>query len=185
MSDCYFIEEIKDTPCLKLETIYTKMYELEKSLNHKFNDIANLANAMCAKKLNRDGSGGNSKDYYNSSLATVGDAMLKSILSETLFKQGLYKGDITKIKEKMENNKCLFQLSNKYNLKNYAFNEHGFYLDLNSNERLPHSAHDQYLEAIIGAVYFDSNYESCRSWVTKELFTGDKINKLIEDYRQK
>lgn len=166
-----------------LSVVDKKMHLLEGIIEYEFNDIRNLANAMCGDKIFREHSGANSKDYYNDSLATVGDALLKAILSECLFKKGLYKGDITKIKQMLENNEKLLDISNKIDLTNFVFNRYGFYNDVPVQNRAPYSKHNQYFEAIIGAVYFDSNYETCRNWLLEKIYPDILIEDWIMKYQ--
>ncbi len=166
-----------------LSAVDDRMHLLEDIIGYKFNDIRNLTNAMCGQKIFRDHSGVNSKDYYNDSLATVGDAILKAILSECLFKKGLYKGDITTIKQMLESNKKLLDMSNKFDLTNYVFNGNGFYNDVPVQDRAPYSKHNQYFEAIIGAVYFDSNYETCRNWLLEKIYPDTLIEEWISKYQ--
>ena len=121
MSDCPFHKELTEYN-LNLDVIDARMHELESALGYKFRNIRNLANAMCGIKIFRPGSGTNAKDYYNSSLATVGDSILSAILSEELFRRSLYMGEITSIKISMEKNDTLLNLSEKLNLSRYVFN---------------------------------------------------------------
>ena len=181
MSDCSFKEKLPDN---LLETVKEKMHELEKILNYTFNDINNLSNAMCGTSIYREQAGENSKDYYNDSLAVVGDAIIKTVLSESLFKRGLFKGEITIIKEQLEKNDSLFNYSNKINLKNYVFNNHGFYFDTEIQERAPYSKHNQYFEAIVGAVYFDSDFDKCRKWLLENIYTDSIIEDMISKYHK-
>ena len=174
MSDCPFRKELSDYH-LNLDVIDDRMHQLESVLGYEFRDIRNLSNAMCAIKLYRPDSGSNSKDYYNDSLAVVGDCVLKTVLSEELFKHGLFKGDITEIKKVLEDNETLLKMSDDLGLSAFAYNEHGFYPELQVQDRSPYSKHNQYLEAIIGSVFFDSDYDACRSWLLKRFYTRDVI----------
>ena len=184
MSDCYFRKELSDYD-LDLTAIDERMRGLEEKLGYRFRDIRNLTDAMCAIKLARPGSGINSKDYYNESLAVVGDSVLKTVLSDLLFKQGLYKGDLTEVKKGLEGNDALFGLSEVIDLRQYAFNEHGFYPELQTQNRPPYKGHNQYFEAIIGAVYYDSDYDTCRSWLLSRFFTQEYIDGLLRRFGYK
>ncbi len=136
------------------------------------------------KKINIKETGRKSKNCYNDSLSVVGDSVLSTILSEQLFKRGYCKGDITEIKARLEDNGTLKRMSDEIELMNYAFNEYSFLPDFEVTIRPPYSNHNQYLEAIIGAVFFDSNFEECKSWITKRFFTEETINNLIREYNK-
>ena len=184
MSDCPFRKELTEYP-FDLHIIDDKMHELEKNLGYAFRDIRNLANAMCGKRLSSSATGPNNKDYYNNSLALVGDCILKSILAEELFRRGLCKGDITEFKKGLEGNETLLRLSDGLELKKYVFNENGFLPHIKpGKEPPPYSNHNQYLEAIIGSVFFDSDYETCRSWVLNRFYPSDKLDERIKQWSQ-
>ena len=183
MSDCPFHKELTEYN-LNLDVIDARMHELESALGYTFKDIRNLANAMCGIKIFRPGSGTNAKDYYNSSLATVGDSILSAILSEELFRRGLYMGEITQMKSSMEQNDTLLNISDKMDLKRYVFNVHGFFPDLPTQDRPPYAKHNQYLEAIIGAVFFDSDYETCGKWILSRFYPKAMLDEYIEQQRR-
>ncbi len=149
------------------------MHELEKILGYQFNNILNLADAMYTEKINIKETGRKSKNYYNDSLSVMGDSALSTILSEQLFKRGYCKGDITEIKARLEDNDTLKRMSDEIELMSYAFNEYGFLPELEVTIHPPYSNHNQYLEAIIGAVFFDSNFEECKSWIQSVFHRGN------------
>ncbi len=158
MSDCYFKKELTEEGIeLDFKVIDSRMHDLEKIIGFKFRNIRNLANAMCSIIKERPDAGKNAQEYYNSALATVGDSVIKTILSSQLFKEGLYMGEITKKKSDMENNDRFFDLSDRHDLYKYSFNRKCFFEDAPQNERLPNSKHNAFFEAIAGAIFFDSD----------------------------
>ncbi|MBP5291000.1 MAG: hypothetical protein J6Y90_00065 [Lachnospiraceae bacterium] len=161
---------------LDLQVIDGRMHELEWILGYTFNDVRNLSNAMCGIRLNSAGSGPKIKDTYNSSLALVGDSILKAVLSEELFRRGLSKMDITEIKKGLEGNETLFDMSENIGLRRFVYNENGFYPDIKGKELPQYGVHNQYLEAIIGSVYFDSDYETCKEWLLSRFYTKEVLD---------
>lgn len=155
--------------------IIEQMRKLEKDIDILFNDINWLVNAMNATALHkRTGAGKNaSTDYTNSSLATVGDSLLKAVLSDYLFANGgkdIRKDDITRQKEKLECNDVLFTVMGIAKLKQYTYNEYGFYNDfLEDHERVSDCKHNQYIEAIIAAVYYDQGFDITKKWILEYL----------------
>ena len=147
------------------------MHNLEKIIGFRFKDIRNLANAMCSIQVFRPGAGENSREYYNSTLATVGDSVIKSILADALFRKGLYMGEITQIKSSLESNDYFYKLSNDYGLYRYSFNRKYFYDDAPGHEKLPNSKHNAFFEATVGAVFYDSGYEKCREWLLSKFYS--------------
>ncbi len=61
----------------------------------------------------------------------------------------------------------------------YAYNDKHFYKDkhVSENEKVRSSKHDSYLEAIVGAVFYDSNYEIVKKWIKEWLLP------LLEKYK--
>ena len=164
------------------ERIEKEMRALESKLQYSFNDISLLAKAMCSIKIEILGQGKNASEYENEGLATVGDAILKFVLTDILSKKGTEtKGEITKNRIALENNLVLHRLMEKEGLIDYAYNEWHFHKDSNipEHEKVVDKKHDSYMEAIIGAIYYDSNYDVTRSWIWEWLLP------LLEKYKIK
>ena len=84
--------------------IEKEMRELELKIHYRFNDISWLAEAMGSIKIEVPGQGKNGSEYSNEGLATVGDAMLKSVIVDYLYriKSIRTKGGITTAKSDLE-----------------------------------------------------------------------------------
>ncbi len=165
------------------ERIIKKMKELEDRIHYKFKDILWLSKAMQSTKIDVQGSGKNHKEYSNDALATVGDAILKAVIADKLFSDTpeITKGKLTKEKESLENNKTLHDIDLKEGIIDYAFNEKYFYKDpeMTKHDKVSSKAHDAYIEAIVAAVYYDSNFETAKQWIYKYLYP------LLEKYKVK
>lgn len=111
------------------EEIETKMREFAEVLKYKFNDISWLKKAMGSKKIKIKGQGKNSSEYDNEGLATVGDAVLKSVIADYLYsvKKITTKGAITADKSKLESNSVLHEIMEKKGWLKYAYNDLHFY----------------------------------------------------------
>jgi len=157
------------------EKVIETMQKLEKHIGITFNDITWLVKAMNATSLPKRQNAGKNKrrDYTNSALATVGDAILKTILSDHIFVNGgndIRKEDITKQREDLENNDILFAVMVLADLKKFTYNEYGFYNDfLESHESVSDCKHNQYIEAIVAAIYYDQGYDKTKEWVINYL----------------
>lgn len=147
------------------EIIVFKMIELAKLIDYKPLNISFLQRAMYCQIIHKDGDGKNRKNYTNDSFATLGDALLKFILTEYLFDKGCDKAEITRQKQSLEDNSTLFNLCNQLGIFKYAFNDLCFYDDAPSDNQVYHSNHDVYIEAIIAAIYKDKGFKYCRKWV--------------------
>ena len=134
------------------------------------------------KKNETLGQGKNASEYENEGLATVGDAILKFVLTDILSKKGTEtKGEITKNRFALENNLVLHRLMKEEGLIDYAYNEWHFHKDSNipDHEKVVDKKHDPYVEAIVGAVYYDSDYAT-----TRDLILGWLLP-LLEKYKKK
>lgn len=152
--------------------IYQKMRELEIKIDYSFNDIAWLAQAMCSEKIEVDGEGKNHNEYTNEGLATVGDTVLKSVIADYLYRNGVTtKGAITSQKSALENNEVMHRIMIEHGLIGYAYNDKHFQADSNipEHEKVVNKEHDPYIEAMIGAVFYDSNYDRTRTWILEWL----------------
>lgn len=156
------------------ELIEENMQELEKKIEYYFKDISLLARAMGAIKIEIPDQGKNNKEYANSGLATLGDAILKAVLTDILYRSyGIQtKGQLTAKKSELEESNVLHKIMDGEKLIDYAFNRKHFYKDkgIPGNEKVVNNNHDQYIEAIVAAIYYDSNYDTVKKWIVKCLF---------------
>ena len=88
----------------------------------------------------------------------------------------LSKMDITEIKKGLEGNETLFDMSENIGLRRFVYNENGFYPDIKGKELPQYGVHNQYLEAIRGSVYFDSDYETCKEWLLSRFYTKEVLD---------
>lgn len=159
-----YISDYKISLCKEL--IKENMLELEEKIDYHFKDISLLARAMGVIKIEIPDQGKNNKEYTNSVLATIGDAILKAVLTDILYRSyGIQtKGQLTAKKSELEKSSVLHNIMNREKLIDYAFNEKHFYKDkgIPDNEKVVNNNHDQYIEAIVAAIYYDSNYDTVK-----------------------
>lgn len=152
--------------------IEKEMRELELKLHYHFNDVSWLSKAMGSIKIEVPGQGKNGSEYSNEGLATVGDTILKSVIADKLYREGIRtKGEITTRKSDLENNAAMHRMMLNEGLINYSYNDLHFFKDPNipDHEKVVCKEHDPYVEAIVGVVYYDSNYETTKRWILKWL----------------
>ena len=65
------------------KTIKEKMLELANKLEYKYRNLDYLTHAMFTKKIDNTAK----TNYSNSSMATVGDAVLKLIISDNFYRK--------------------------------------------------------------------------------------------------
>lgn len=150
--------------------INLKMKELAKRINYKYKNLNYLKSAMYSKKIKQTNDGKHRTNYTNDSLATLGDAVLKLIISEINYDNNYDKKDITENRIKVENNDYLFKLCCKLEIYKYAYNDNYFYEASPQENKIPHSKHDVYVEALIGAIYKDRGLNYTKKWYIQNLF---------------
>lgn len=103
----------------------------------------------------------------------LGDSILGSIISTHLFQ--IYpdenEGYLTQMKAKIVSRKNLNKLGEELRLTNFLQNN-------SNNSPLSENIFGNLFEALIGAIYLDLGYETCRKVVLKRLLTPNEINKL-------
>ena len=112
----------------------------------------------------------NKKNYER--LEFLGDSVLGTIISCYLFEKyaSSNEGYLTQMKSKIVNRKNLNRLGDELDLKNLIRNNNSLTLSENISGNL--------LEALIGSLYLDFNYEFCHKIVLERLLKASDINKL-------
>ncbi|MDE7439107.1 MAG: hypothetical protein K2N23_01175 [Clostridia bacterium] len=154
---------------LEKNVIVSKMHELAVLIDYVPNDITYLAKAMHCQIIHNLGDGKNRKNYTNDSLATLGDSLLKFILTEYLFDIGCDKAEITTKKQQLEDNATLYNLCVDSGIFRYAYNDLCFSDEAPLENQVYHSKHDVYIEAIIAAIYKDKGIAYCKNWTIQFL----------------
>ena len=180
------LERPKKSTKLSNNRINQEMHELEKLLKYKFKKISLLSEAMNSKRVDNPA---NSKEYENERLAIVGDAVLDTVIADMLYldkNNNKYKETFTNNRKNLVNNKVLSKICKEKGILNYAYNELHFYKDKNipKHELVSSKSHDAYIEAIIGAIYYDASYKAVKVWIKDHLLDDmikfSKKNKYIE-----
>ncbi len=105
-------------------------------------------------------------------LEFLGDSVLGTIISCHLFATypNADEGYLTQMKSKIVNRKNLNKLGTELSLTKFLQNE--------SKTSLSENIAGNLFEALIGAIYLDKGYETCRKIVLDRLLTPSAINKL-------
>ena len=153
--------------------IESEMAELAKLISYPSEDISQLAIAMRATPEGDD-------QFYLSGYETIGDAMLKGIISVYLFDQGkTSKAEITKAKQLIEAKDSYHKVTSATGIWKYAYNDEYFANDNPpDHKKLPNSAHDPYIERIAAAIYFQSGFEELKEWAFNWLLPKIDIKSL-------
>ena len=135
------------------------LLDLEHKLNYYFNDRNLLKNALLHKSL-----GNERKEYKNQNnerLELLGDAVLDLIVAEYLYKnyKSASEGTIAKLKAMVVSEPILAKISRQIGVGKFLMLSRG---EVMSGGRNRESILADSFEAILGAVYIDSNLEEAR-----------------------
>lgn len=154
---------------------YSKnLEELEKVLGYNFKSKELLITALTHKSYHHENP--EEAPICNERLEFLGDAVLGLVISEILYRneQNFMESDMSKMKSYLVRESVLYEIASKISL--------GSYLLLGKGEeftggRAKKSILSDAVEAVFGALFLDSNYETTKSVISK-LFK-DKIDKVI------
>lgn len=135
------------------------LLDLEHKLNYYFNDRNLLKNALLHKSL-----GNERKEYKNQNnerLELLGDAVLDLIVAEYLYKnyKSASEGTIAKLKAMIVSEPILAKISRQMGVGKFLMLSRG---EVMSGGRNRESILADSFEAILGAVYIDSNLDEAR-----------------------
>jgi ribonuclease-3 len=139
------------------------LIRLQEILEYKFNDSDLLIQALTTAQFGKE----NDLPSYEI-LETLGDAILKLILSLRLYYEGIRDpGILTKRKQMLESNSYLIDIAQKINLDHYILTS--------KNQRLKNTTIlADVLESICAAIYLDSrkNLEIVETKIITKFFTN-------------
>ncbi len=149
------------------EKDYYLSTEMAKITGHRVQNINLYREAFSLKT--------SSKNQYTKSyerLEFLGDSVLGTIISCHLFT--IYpqanEGFLTQMKSKIVSRKNLNKIGNELSLPKYLQNE--------CTSTLSEDIAGNLLEALIGALYLDFDYETCKKIILQRLLPAAEINKL-------
>lgn len=146
---------------------------LQKNLNYQFNDIQILKKALTHRSASAK---------HNERLEYLGDAILGSIIAHQLFSQfsNADEGQLSRLRSVLVKEKALFEIAQSINLGDFLFLGGG---ELKSGGYRRASILSDTVEAIIGAIFLDSDYTKCKTFVLQ--LYAEKLNSLSLDMAQK
>jgi len=130
---------------------------LQKALDYTFNDPELLKIALTHRSADT---------LHNERLEFLGDALLGAVIAEALYLQfpSGDEGQLTRLRSSLVKRETLAALARELDLGSYIKLGEG---EMKSGGWRRASILENTLEAIIGAVYLDSDYDQCRRFVQK------------------
>ena len=164
---------------------FTNLELLEKKLNYKFKDIKLLKKALTHSSYVNEN---NMKSYEsNERLEYLGDAVLGLIIGEYFYinyPKDL-EGSLSKMRADSVNEKVLFFISKNLNLGDSIRFGKG---EIKNGGRMRESTSADALEALIGAIYLDSNFNEAKRivlYLFQEFLEKDRYKLFNIDFKTK
>ena len=160
-----------------------KIQELQEIINYKFNDESLLKKALIHRSFGNEN--WEYKNINNEKLELLGDAVLDLIVTEYLYKnfEVATEGELAKLKSMIVSEPVLANISSEIKLGNYLMLSKGEEL---TGGRERESILGDVFEALLGAIYLDSNINVVRDVALKYLiYKIEHINENEEliDYK--
>lgn len=142
---------------------------LEKQLGYTFTDKQLLTTALTHKTYAFEAQ---TPVEYNERLEFLGDSILNFIITERLYQSNQYfsEGELTRRRAQGVNNNVLADVSARLNIGPYLLLGKGEMKQEGSKNRTNLA---NALEALIGAIYLDSDLDTTRSFIFKKIYTKE------------
>jgi len=139
---------------------------LEKKINYRFKDKTLLKNALTHKTYAFES---RSPIEYNERLELIGDSILGFIVAEQLYKTNKYfsEGELTRRRASLVNNDSLAEKAKDTGIGKFLLLGKGE--QKQNGDKNPTNLANA-LEALIGAVYLDSDMDNVRKFILKNVF---------------
>ncbi|MCL4457797.1 MAG: ribonuclease III [Nitrospirae bacterium] len=138
--------------------------KLEDSLGYRFKNKALLTDALTHKSYHHENP--QSALRYNERLEFLGDSVLGLVIAEDLFLKDdvLTEADMSKMKSYLVKESVLFEIASRLLLGKYLRLGRG---EESTGGRQKRSVLSDAVEALLGAVFLDSDYDTARSVITR------------------
>jgi len=142
---------------------------LEKKINYEFKNKELLKNALTHKTYAFEAE---TPLEFNERLEFLGDSILGFIVAEQLYKENKFfsEGELTRRRSTLVNNRFLARRAKELGLGKFVLFGKGE--KKQNGDRNPTNLANA-LEALIGAVYLDSNLKTVREFIYKNVFCND------------
>ncbi|MGZ3692017.1 MAG: ribonuclease III [Pseudobdellovibrio sp.] len=146
-----------------------KLIEFQKLIGYEFNKTGLLVEALTHKSFSVEE---NKSKNHNERFEFLGDSILNFIVAEELLKlfPEEQEGVLSKKRAALVNLNKLAEIARKYKLENYINFGPG---EIKQGNHLNPRIQGSCIEAIIGAIYSDSNFEKVKAWVLKQFSKND------------
>jgi len=159
---------------------------LENKINYKFSDKKLCEEALTHKSYSAE----NNLPYYNERLEFLGDSVISLVVCDYLFKKYPDKdeGYLSKIKSYIVSKNNLADWAKRIELQNYLKLARP---EVSSGGALNPSILSNCFEALVGAIYLDSNFDMTKKIIVsfleneKKIFNDIDFKSRLQEYVQK
>ena len=156
--------------------------EIEKIINYNFNDKELLKRAFIHKSYYS----GRKDSENNERLEFLGDSVINLIVTEVLYKKykNVSEGELSKLKSHLVSSSFLYNIAKELKISDFILLGKG---ELKNNARENKKIISSLFEALVGAIFLDSNLETVKIIIMKYFLRYlDRLNKRdfkINDYK--
>ena len=156
-----------------MQNEYNKKYDIDKilkdcqkALSYNFKNEKYLLEAITHRTFANENKSNKEKIKYNQRLEFLGDSVLSLVMSDYLFKKypNYKEGLLSKIKSSLVSSQMLSRLSKDLKLGDFILLGHG---EDTSGGRYKENILEDLFEAIVGAIYLDSNIDYLKNFIIK------------------
>ncbi len=154
--------------------------DCQKAISYNFKNEEYLLEAITHRTFANENKSNKEKIKYNQRLEFLGDSVLSLIISDYLFKEypNYKEGLLSKIKSSLVSSQMLSKLSKDLKLGDFILLGVG---EEASGGRFKKNTLEDLFEAVIGAIYLDSDIDDAREFIIKVY--KDKLDDLnIKDF---
>jgi len=157
-----------------------ELEKFEQNIGYVFKDKKLLRTALTHVSFAYE-----NKNTSNERIEFLGDAVLELVISKYLYKSmpNLSEGEMTKARASVVCEKSLVTIATKHNFGNFLFLGRS---EIVNKGNQSHAVLADSVEAVIGAMYLDSNFEIVEKFILSELQDNIKKSVLgigIKDYK--
>lgn len=163
-----------------------KLHQLEQKIEYSFSDTSILRDALTHRSFLNECA--DKSRVCNERLEFLGDAVLETAVSDYIYNHypNLVEGKMSQIRSVVVCENGLHAFAKEINLGKYIYMAHG---EASSGGREKPSILSDAVEAIIAAVYLDSDFKTAQDFVIKHLekyiISAVENNKSERDYKSR
>jgi len=150
--------------------------EIEKILDYKFKDFELLNEALTHSSIKKNNK--HKKVFNYERLEFLGDKILGFIISDLLFKKfpDFQEGNLSTLFQKYTNAKFLSKVAIRLNLNKFVVVQKGDSLEKKD------SIMSDLIEAIIAAIYIDSNIDNAKFFIENKILNNSNIKNVVDKH---